>query len=127
MVKVQSEKEMQNQVCEYMRLAYPKVKFRSDKDGQVLHKSQLKAKALQSNARGFPDFIIREERKGYKGLVLELKREDKSPFKKDGTLKADQHLHDQQEWLDFFTDCGCKAQFAVGFDEAKLLIDSYLK
>jgi hypothetical protein len=123
----QSERKMQNALCEYIRIQYPKVKFRTDKDGQFAMKSALRDKKKQASAKGFPDLIIREKRHGFNGLVMELKRDGEVVFKKDGTLRKDAHLSDQQEWLDWFESLGCKALFSIGFDESKELIDCYLR
>ena len=62
----------------------------------------------------------------YNGLYLELKAEGNSPFKKDGTLKKDQHLEEQNEVLNHLREKGYAAYFAVGFEEAQKLIDDYL-
>lgn len=62
----------------------------------------------------------------YNGLYLELKAEGNSPFKKDGSLKKDEHLEEQEEMLEALRSRGYKAEFAVGFEEAKELIDDYL-
>lgn len=62
----------------------------------------------------------------YNGLYLELKAEDNSPFKKDGTLKKDQHLEEQNEVLNQLREKGYAAYFAVGFEQAKQIIDDYL-
>lgn len=122
----QSERDLQNSICRYIKLRYPKAKFRTDKDGQFAIRKTLADKKIQASAKGFPDLIIREARKGFKGLVIELKAEDASPFRKDGSLKDDEHLRDQQEWLDWFNNLGCKATFSVGWDDTKEFIDTYL-
>lgn len=62
----------------------------------------------------------------YNGLYLELKAEGNSPFKKDGTLKKDQHLEEQDKYLQTLRGKGYKAEFATGFNEAKKIIDDYL-
>lgn len=62
----------------------------------------------------------------YNGLYLEIKAEGNSPFKKDGTLKKEQHLEEQQAMLEALRLRGYKAVFAVGFEEAKKIIDDYL-
>lgn len=62
----------------------------------------------------------------YNGLYLELKAEGNSPFKKDGTLKKDEHLEEQEEMLEALRLRGYKAEFAIGFEETKDIIDDYL-
>lgn len=62
----------------------------------------------------------------YNGLYLEIKADGNSPFKKDGTLKKDEHLEEQEEMLEALRLRGYKAEFAVGFEQAKKIIDEYL-
>lgn len=122
----QSERELQNSICRYLRLKHPKAKFRTDKDGVFMVKSALRDKSIGSNTRGFPDIIIREKRKGYNALVIELKAEGVVVFNKDGTLRKDKHLEEQKEWLDWFGEMGCYSTFSIGWDETIELIDNYL-
>ncbi len=63
----------------------------------------------------------------YCGLALELKAVGRSPFKKDGNLKKSKHLEEQQGWLDYLTEQGWYATFAVGLGEACKIVDKYLK
>lgn len=99
--------------------------FRTDKDGQFAKGSALWDKARQKGKRGFPDLIIANKIGAYNGLVIELKKEGISVFKKDGSLRSDEHLQDQSWWLAWFSDMGCYTRFAIGFDEAKEMIDNY--
>lgn len=125
-----TEKELQNSICKYLKLAYGnKIRFHSDMSGTYLSGkwSLMKDNKNNNSHSGYPDLIIYEKRNGYMGLALELKKDGSSPFKKDGSLRKDQHLEEQQQWLDVFTEIGFKAQFIVGFDSAKFTIDNYLK
>jgi hypothetical protein len=83
----------------------------------------IKHKSLQAG-RAFPDIFIFYPAGGYYGLALELKRE--SPYRKDGTLKRDEHLEEQALVLARLTRLGYRAYFAVGFDMAKQIIDTYM-
>lgn len=62
---------------------------------------------------------------GQSGLFLELKREKTRLKKKDGTW-ASPHIAEQAEMLEQLRARGYGAEFAVGFDEAKEIIDNYL-
>jgi hypothetical protein len=64
--------------------------------------------------------------RGLSGLFLELKREGTRIYKKDGTLVADQHIREQHTLLVELERRGYMACFAVGFDQAKQIIDEYL-
>jgi hypothetical protein len=61
------------------------------------------------------------------GLFLELKSEDVVIYNKDGSLRKDPHLAEQNTILEQLTNEGYKAVFAVGFQKAKEIIDEYLK
>jgi len=91
-----------------------------------------KNNAMQGK-RGFPDMFIAEpaSRKDgsgdYCGLFLELKREGVKVFKKDGKTFVNEHLKEQYETLTSLNEKGYYAVFAFGFDQAKNIIDNYLK
>lgn len=59
------------------------------------------------------------------GLFLELKREGTRLKKKNGEW-ATEHIAEQAKVLDDLRERGYCAEFAVGFDEAKRIIDEYL-
>jgi hypothetical protein len=69
--------------------------------------------------------FIAEPAKGCHGLFIELKREGTRLKKKDGTW-ASAHLEEQNEVLNQLQKKGYAAYFAVGFEEAKQIIDDYL-
>ena len=71
-------------------------------------------------------FSTKDNMDMFAGLYLELKAEGNSPYKKDGTLKKDEHLEEQNEMLENLRAKGYKAEFATGFEEAKKIIDDYL-
>ena len=121
------ERLVQNALCKYMDIQYPHVKYRTDKDGQFAKGGALWDKARQKGERGFPDLIIREQVGEYKGLIIELKRDGETVWKKDGTLRKSGHLEEQFGWLEWFKSMGCYTDFAIGFDAGKDLIDRYLK
>lgn len=59
------------------------------------------------------------------GLFLELKKEDTRLKKKNGDW-ATKHIAEQAEVLGELRQRGYCAEFAVGFEEAKKIIDEYL-
>lgn len=120
-----SEKSLQRGVCDYLRYQYPKILFNSDMSGIRLTIGQaVQAKSLRSND-GFPDIMIYEPKEGYHGLFIELKREGERIFKKDGT-PATPHITEQEYCLNLLRVRNYKAEFAIGFNKAKELIDDYL-
>jgi hypothetical protein len=82
-------------------------------------------KNLRSD-RGFPDICIYEARQGYHGLFIELKREGERITNKKG-FPATPHIAEQFLIIERLKSKGYCAEFAVGFDEVKFLIDNYLR
>jgi hypothetical protein len=134
------EIDLQQQVADYIRLQYPTVIFHSDfGSGIKLTMGQaIKQKRLNGGRRSWPDMfiagtIINKIRNNdgsynaYSGLFVELKKEGTRIFKKDGTLVSDAHIREQYDMLHDLRARGYAAEFACGFDEAKKLIDDYMK
>ena len=136
-----TELELQAQVADYIRLQYPSVLFHSDfGSGIKLTMGQaIKQKRLNGGRRSWPDMFLAEpdigktdgSKRAFKkiwfGLFIELKREGTRIFKKDGTLVSDAHIREQYDMLHDLRARGYAAEFACGFDEAKKLIDDYMK
>lgn len=146
-----TESELQTQVADYIRLRYPKVLFHSDfGSGIKLTMGQaIKQKRQNGGRRAWPDMFIAEPRPASRintnikdwgdinevlnnfhfaeyGLFLELKKEGTRLRKKNGDY-ASEHIKEQSLLLRELGDKGYKAVFAVGFDEAKKIIDEYLQ
>lgn len=131
------EIDLQQQVADYIRLQYPSVIFHSDfGSGIKLTMGQaIKQKRLNGGRRSWPDMFIAEPKNSgdiattwhNNGLFIELKREGTRIFKKDGKLVADEHIREQFDMLHDLRARGYAAEFACGFDEAKRLIDDYMK
>lgn len=129
-----TELDIQIQVADYLRLRYPNVLFHSDYgSGLRLTPGQaVKQKRLQGGRRAWPDLFIAEPRrnringKQYHGAFLELKRDGVKVFKKDGRVVADKHIREQFYMINELIRKGYFADFAVGFEQAKSLIDEYL-
>ena len=121
------ESDLQVQVADYLRLSYPKVLFHSDfGSGIKLTQGQaMKQKRQNGGRRGWPDMFIAEPKNGLHGLFIELKKAGTRLKKKDGTWSSS-HLEEQNEVLNKLQKKGYAAYFAVGFEEAKDIIDDYL-
>jgi len=121
-----SERTLHKAVCDYIRYRYKNVLFNSDLAGATkLTMGQAVAmKSLRSN-RGFPDLVIYRPSSWYYGLFLELKQDGTKLYTKDGR-PATPHIAEQLECLEKLRTEGYKAEFAVGFDQAKDIIDDYL-
>ena len=138
-MRIDREHQLYVKIAQYLQLRYPNVIYRFDlaADLKLTVGQARKFKTLHPE-RGYPDLFIAEPKDGlnmdtsgnpnyYAGLYIELKADGNSPFKKDGTLKKDQHLEEQQAMLERLRYHGYKAVFATGFDEARQIIDDYLK
>ena len=130
------EETLQQQVADYLRLQYPKVIFHSDfGSGTKLTMGQaVRQKRLNGGKRAWPDMFIAEpievdfgqpSWRRYAGLFIELKREKTRIWKKNGEFASD-HIREQHIMLERLRERGYQAKFAVGFDEAKKIIDDYL-
>ncbi len=144
--KYNSEETLHQQVADYLRLRYAGRLFHSDfGSGIKLTIGQAsKQKRVQGGRRAWPDIFVAEPRailgghgnvmslNGepvealFYGLFLELKREGTRISKKDGSLVSDEHIREQAAVLEELRNRGYKAEFAVGFEEAKKIIDNYL-
>jgi len=120
------EESLQIAVSKYLRLVYPNVMFTSESSGIRLTMGQAIKAKKQRSQRGLPDMLIFEPRGGYFGLMLELKRDGESPFKRNGKLKAGLHLSEQYEAIKKLNFNGYRSFFAVGFDQAREIIDHYM-
>lgn len=119
------EEQIQIQLCQYLKLQYSKVIFISEPSGiRVSMGLAKKLKAMRSS-HSHADLYILEPRGGFYGLILELKA--KGIHKKNGELFADQHLRDQALTIKKLNKKGYKACFATSFNEAKKIIDEYMK
>ena len=141
--KYNSEHNLYEQIARYLQQQYPNVIYRFDvgADLKLTPGQAAKHKRLHPE-RGYPDLYIAESSENinskdwngivrewgfYFGLYLEIKTESNSPYKKDGTLKKDQHLEEQARMLEKLRARGYKAEFGVGFEGCKKIIDEYLR
>lgn len=122
-----SERTLHRAVCDYIRLQYPDVLFNSDLSGATkLTMGQAVAMKSLRSGRGWPDLFIAEIRGFYNGLFIELKAEGTKLHNKN-YMPATLHIAEQTEMICKLQKRGYYAEFAVGFDEAKRIIDKYMK
>lgn len=128
-----TESELQIQVADYLRLQYPEVLFHSDFGSGIKLTMGQAAKQKRQNGgrRAWPDMFIAEPKwemnsnHDYHGLFIELKKNGTRLQKKNGEW-ASEHIAEQAEVLERLEFRGYKATFAVGFGDAKQIIDDYL-
>lgn len=123
---IKREEILHIQVCDYLRYRYPKVIFRTDFAAGVKMSigQAIRHKRLQSS-KSYPDIFIAEPRNQKAGLYIELKAVN--IYKKNGELLSNEHLLAQNDMINRLKAKGYEAYFAVGFHEAKTIIDNYLK
>lgn len=127
-----SEKSLHKAVCDYIRLAYPSVIFNTDLSGLRMTFGQAAQVKHLRSANGFPDIVIykvvfkQDESNHYYGLFIELKKEGERIFKKNGEPASD-HIAEQIAMIERLNKEGYYATFCIGFDQAKSVIDWYLK
>jgi hypothetical protein len=124
---ITKESSLHQQVVDYLKYQYPKVLFRTDFAAGIKMTigQAVKHKKLQKCDK-WPDMFIAKPMGDYAGLFLELKKDYLSIYNKKHELK-NVHVKDQAKVLEQLNDYGYMALFAVGFDEAKMKIDNYLK
>jgi hypothetical protein len=122
---MQKENDLHIAICKYLQHQYPKVLFTSESSGLRVTISQARKLKSMRSCSGLPDIMIFEPRKNYHGLFLEVKREGTTIYKKNGELTADKHIREQEEILHQLKEKGYFAEFVVGFEEAKAIIDYY--
>ena len=145
-----NESIVQRQVADYLLLQYPDILFHSDYGSGV--KLTPKQAAIQKRQNGgrraWPDMTIAKRRFVQGGWFRTFEERDKNEdwnqllyasgalyleLKKDGTRLrkkngewATEHIAEQARVLDELRRQWCVAEFAIGFDEAKQIIDKYL-
>lgn len=125
---IESEDVVHESIIKYLKWKYPNVIFKSEywAGMKQSYGALNKAKRMGALIKNFPDLFIAEPRSIYHGCFIELKRAGTRLYKKDGTLVADKHIKNQSDALDRFRERGYYAAFAVGFEEARLILDRYL-
>ena len=119
---------LRQQVAEYLQLQYPDVVYRFDLAADLpLTVGQASRHKRLHPQRGYPDLFIAEGMPLASGLFIELKAEGKNPYKKNGDIKSNKHLREQEAMLKKLRKAGYWAEFGVGFESTKILIDKYLR
>lgn len=144
--KFNSESNLHDQVCDYLRLQYPDIMFWSnDEDGRKRHVVEQARLKRRNSSRGQPDIFVaapmfKDKLVDFYGLFIELKKDgtkltrDKDArkiLKGETELRKagdwwDKHIEEQAEVLTYLKMNGYCATFAIGFDAAKEVIDKYL-
>jgi hypothetical protein len=126
--RTKKEENLQLQIARYLIIYWPNVIFTSDISGMKLTKGQtIMASRMRSKGLKFPDMLIFEPRGQYKGLFIELKREDADVFQKDGVTPYAGHIYEQWKTLQRLKAKGYFATFGIGFNNTIKIIEDYMK
>ena len=90
------------------------------------HGASLKAKGVKA---GVPDVLIFEPRGGYNGLMVELKTDAPTGFKKDGSPRAYKKAKlstAQALWLERLTERGYKTAIAYSLQDFINVFTEYI-
>lgn len=151
--KCNSEHSLYEQIARYLQKQYPDVIYRFDlaADLKLTPGQAAKHKRLHQE-RGYPDLFIAESSTNvwnspvrewglYFGLYIEIKKngtklkrdkDAKKILKGDTKIRKkgdwfDKHIEEQAGMLENLRARGYRAEFGVGFDECKQIIDEYLR
>lgn len=125
--QLSNEDDLQIAVAKYLRENYPDVPFDGNSKNTDLPVWVAKKMKNMGKAKSWPDMFIARARRGYHGLYLELKREGESVRRKNnGELLKNEHILAQAEVHERLRAEGYWADFVIGFDETKRIIDWYL-
>lgn len=137
------EENMQISLSRYIKNTYPDAMFCCDIGSglKLTMRQAVNAKKMRSS-RGMPDIpIIYEARRGWAGLVLELKSEYGEIYKEDGSLKKKKtvvknsmnvtveeydHHQEQAAILQRLKMQGYLAIFGAGLEHARRVLDWYM-
>lgn len=127
-----SEAVLVEQVAFYLEVQHPGVIYRFDLAADLkLTMGQAARHKLLHPVRGYPDLFVAKPvmydgtTNPCAGLFLELKRDGIKLHKRDGSF-INPHVAEQAAMLDRLREAGFYAEFAIGFDQAKYYIDTYL-
>lgn len=122
-----SEEQEQTLLCKWIKKNYPNVLYTVDLGGIRLQQHQRRIMSSRSK-RGHPDIIFQEWfLDKYCGLAIEFKKTGIKVSKKDGTLRKDEHLEEQLEYIVALKERYYIAGFVCGLESAKKVISAYLE
>jgi hypothetical protein len=125
------EQKLQTRISDYINAKYNlqdvKVIFFCDvAAGLWLPPYMASLVARWRSCKSLPDLYILKASGEYHGLMLELKTEDAEIYKKDGSLKKNDHLESQDAIHKQLTSEGYCIGFTVGYTHATKVVDWYL-
>lgn len=126
-----TEEQEQRELCKWLKAYYPDVLFTVDLGGMSLTKAQRIVHNTRCK-RGHPDLMLQEWYKDkFCGLAIEFKRTGEEILYKagnrKGTLKNNDHLKEQFDYLEELRARYWLSGFVVGLEAAKVVVKNYLE
>nr|DAF05332.1 MAG TPA: Nuclease [Caudoviricetes sp.] len=124
---IKKEEILHLKICDYLRKNYPDVLFRTDfSSGMKMTPGQAAKHKKFQKSRAWPDLFIAESNNFASGLFLEIKAEDVVVFNRNGKIRKNKHLIEQDKMLKELRKKGYRARFAIGYNQAIFEIQQYL-
>ena len=111
-------------ISQFLNYQWPNVIYKWNLSGSNLSMAQAVKMKQLNKFRGFPDLEIMQPIGNKSGLLLEIKHE--TPYKKDGSLKTNEHLKEQNEMHIWLRERGYCVEFCWDLDRAIGIISIYL-
>lgn len=100
MLMRKTEENLHLKICDYLRKNYPDVLFRTDfSSGMKMSPGQAAKHKKFQKSRAWPDLFIAESNNFASGLFLEIKAENVIVFKRNGEIRKNKHLIEQDKML----------------------------
>lgn len=114
-----SERVLMNEACKYLK--NKGYLFYGDyAAGMYLSMIQARLISRYRSGSGLPDIVVFHRTNDYVGFAFELKKQ--SPYKKNGQLKKNQHLYQQNEVLKKLRSIGWYAEFIWDLEQIKKVL-----
>lgn len=122
------ELDHHKEVAKWLKRKYPKLIFRTDyAAGLKLTTGQAKVHRSLQSGKSYPDLFIAKPVGPYHGLYIELKSDTEKLILNDGSFTKEKHIREQAVMLEQLMSQGYASTFAVGHQQAKNIIDNYLR
>ena len=111
---IPTERDEQIKLVKYLK--FKKIPFYAVPNGGSRNPIEAKNMKAEGVSAGVPDICIPVPNKKYHGLYIEMKRQ-----------RGGRVSEKQKEWIDRLNQNGYLAVVCRGFDEAKEVVESYMK
>jgi hypothetical protein len=122
-----SESELQSAACAWLKKNYPDIHFISTFNGMKLPRGLAAIAQKQTSHRGTPDLLVLYNNTKYPILFLELKKDGTVLINKNGTLRKDDHIADQAEYIYYLRSQGYYADFSIGYVDTIIKLKMYIE